>query len=38
MEMQAVFTILEIMGATSLFALCERLIEKVKVNVEEKTA
>ena len=38
MEMQAVFTILEIMGATSLFALCERLIEKVKTNVEEKTA
>jgi len=38
MEMQAVFTMLEIMGATSLYALCERLIEKVKANVEEKTA
>jgi hypothetical protein len=37
MEMGVVFTILEVMGATSLFALCEKLIEKVKVVAEEKS-
>lgn len=34
MEMRVVFTMLEVMGASSLFALCERLIEKVRVEVE----
>jgi len=34
-EMGAVFTMLEVMGASSLFALCERLIEKVRVGVLE---
>jgi hypothetical protein len=38
MEMGAVFTMLEVMGATSLFALCEKLIEKVKVVADEKSA
>jgi KR domain/Phosphopantetheine attachment site len=38
LEMGAVFTMLEVMGATSLFALCEKLIEKVKANVQEATS
>ena len=31
LEMGATFTMLEVMGATSLFTLCEKLIEKVRV-------
>jgi len=34
-EMGAVFTMLEVMNATSLFALCERLIEKVRAGMVE---
>lgn len=34
-EMGVVFTMLEVMGATSLWALCERLIEKVKAGAEQ---
>jgi len=37
LEMGAVFTMLEVMGAMSLFALCERLIEKIKMDVRETT-
>jgi len=34
-EMGVVFTMLEVMGATSLWALCERLIEKVRAGAEQ---
>jgi len=34
-EMGAVFSMLEVMSATSLFALCKKLIDKVKVGMVE---